>query len=72
MPTDNVWESVKTTAVAVDAESGRLIYVTKVTTNQALASIFGGGIAEHHGPTWQVVDIQRLSQMIYISKGQST
>ncbi len=43
MQMDNVWEGAKTTAVAVDAESGRMVYITKVTSSQALANIFGGG-----------------------------
>ena len=43
MQMDNVWEGAKTTAVAVDAESGRMVYITEVTSSQALATIFGGG-----------------------------
>ncbi len=43
MQMDNVWEGAKTTAVAVDAESGRIVYITEVTSSQALATIFGGG-----------------------------
>ena len=43
MQMDNVWEGATTTAVAVDAESGRIVYITEVTSSQALATIFGGG-----------------------------
>jgi len=43
MQMDNVWEGAKTTAVAVDAESGRMVYITQVSSSQALASLFGGG-----------------------------
>ena len=43
MQMDNVWEGAKTTAVAVDAESGRLVYITEVTSSQALGTILGGG-----------------------------
>jgi len=41
MQLGNVWEGAATTAVAVDAESGRMVYITKVDGPQSLSFIFG-------------------------------
>ena len=38
----NVWEGAATTAVAVDAETGRMVYITQVEAPQALSLLFGG------------------------------
>jgi len=41
MQLGNVWEGAATTAVAVDAESGRMVYITQVDGPQSLSFIFG-------------------------------
>ena len=38
----NVWEGAATTAVAVDAETGRMVYITSVSAPQALSLLFAG------------------------------
>ncbi len=43
MQLGNVWEGAATTAVAVDAESGRMVYITQVEGPQSLSLIFGAG-----------------------------
>ncbi|NOQ54227.1 MAG: hypothetical protein GQ558_06445 [Thermoplasmata archaeon] len=39
----NVWEGADTTAVAVDAETGRMVYIMQVEGPQGLALLFGAG-----------------------------
>ena len=41
MQIGNVWEGAATTAVAVDAETGRMVYITQVNGPQALSLILG-------------------------------
>jgi hypothetical protein len=43
MQLSNVWEGAATTVVAVDAETGRLVYITQIEGPQSLALIFGAG-----------------------------
>ena len=42
MQLGSVWEGAATTAVAVDAESGRMVYITQVNGPQALSLLFAG------------------------------
>jgi hypothetical protein len=41
MQLGNVWEGAATTAVAVDAQTGRMVYVTQVEGPQSLSFILG-------------------------------
>ncbi|UCC92261.1 MAG: hypothetical protein JSW25_06195, partial [Thermoplasmata archaeon] len=43
MQLGNVWEGAATTAVAVDAQTGRMVYITQVEGPQSLSLIFGAG-----------------------------
>ena len=43
MQLGNVWEGAATTAVTVDAETGRLVYIMQVEGPQSLSLIFGAG-----------------------------
>jgi hypothetical protein len=43
MQLGTVWEGAATTVVAVDAETGRMVYITQVSGPQALSLIFGAG-----------------------------
>ena len=42
MQLGSVWEGAATTAVAVDAETGRMVYITQVNGPQALSLLFAG------------------------------
>jgi hypothetical protein len=43
MQVGSVWEGAATTVVAVDAETGRMVYVTQISGPQSLMLIFGAG-----------------------------
>ncbi len=43
MQLGSVWEGAATTVVAVDAETGRMVYITQIDGPQALSIIFGAG-----------------------------
>jgi hypothetical protein len=43
MQIGSVWEGAATTVVAVDAETGRMVYITQVSGPQALSLILGAG-----------------------------
>jgi hypothetical protein len=39
----NVWEGAATTVVAVDAETGRMVYITQIDGPQGLSLLFAAG-----------------------------
>jgi hypothetical protein len=42
MQVGNVWEGTSTYMVALDAETGRMVFISDITGPQALSLIFGG------------------------------